>query len=183
MLASEHGGDPVKDWSVSAPVEGPPQLLKSPVADRQVYFSLSHSSEWLACATSHVQIGLDIETLRRQGSVDDLAQIACTKTEQRRLVKLSAAASKEHFRKIWTLKEAYLKRTGEGLDFAVLQRLETCSPSTSSPFNGLVWSGVGLTISLVGAKKARVRWSVAPVTLALLDEPERWSVTLLPPAK
>ncbi len=72
------------------------------------HFSLSHSGGAFALIVSaDTEVGIDVEPVR--AFTDDLAEGALNATE-RPLVR-----SDEDFFRVWTAKEAYMKRAGEGL--------------------------------------------------------------------
>jgi phosphopantetheine--protein transferase-like protein len=84
----------------------------------EMHISLSHGSDWLACALSSVPVGIDIETLPSEEEVptdiDQVAQIF--HPAERRWVAMREGHNKSRaFYLLWTRKEAYLKATGQGL--------------------------------------------------------------------
>lgn len=79
------------------------------------HFNLSHSGEWVVCATHDRQLGVDIE---RQHTVDYLAiaRRFFAAEEYGRLMKAERAADlRSLFFEIWTLKESFIKALGVGL--------------------------------------------------------------------
>lgn len=72
-------------------------------------FNISHSGTKVACAVSDNEIGIDIEINRSHPSttIDRFA----TENEKKYIDK-----AEENFLKIWVLKEAYVKCTGEGIN-------------------------------------------------------------------
>ncbi len=77
-----------------------------------IYFSLSHSGEFVALAISDKEIGIDIEKLRP--AKENLVNRVCSQNE------IDAITFSENphikFTEIWTKKEAYLKALGSGID-------------------------------------------------------------------
>lgn len=74
-------------------------------------FSISHSGEWVAVAvTGRGSLGIDMERHRGDRPLDALAAYAFGPGERR-----EAGASVAAFYRIWTLREAMAKSTGEGL--------------------------------------------------------------------
>ena len=77
-----------------------------------IYFSLSHSSNFVALAISDKDIGIDIEKLRSAKA--ELVNRVCSSNE------IDTIFSNENpdikFTEIWTKKEAYLKALGTGID-------------------------------------------------------------------
>lgn len=79
-----------------------------------VFFSLSHSGETVLCAVSPWELGCDIEEL---GDADiAIAKRFFHENECRRIFSPETAEKRrELFFRYWTLKESFLKATGEGL--------------------------------------------------------------------
>lgn len=78
-----------------------------------VYFNLSHSGEWTVIAISDNEVGVDIQqvkpvTLR-------LARRFFAEDERRQIEEAGDGAT-ELFYRFWTVKEAYLKALGTGLN-------------------------------------------------------------------
>ena len=92
---------------------------------RKRHFNISHSGDWVCCVAADVPVGIDVE---RIGNYDrNLYEICLTPKEQDALT-VCAGVTKlddlspeevEHFIRIWTMKESYLKMTGEGLTRAM----------------------------------------------------------------
>lgn len=79
------------------------------------HFNLSHSGEWVVCATHDRPLGVDIE---RQHTVDymAIARRFFAAEEYGRLMKAERAADlRSLFFEIWTLKESFIKALGFGL--------------------------------------------------------------------
>jgi 4'-phosphopantetheinyl transferase len=75
-------------------------------------FSLSHTRSLVACAVSNVDaVGLDVESLDRSAAGLEIAQSCFAAAE----VALVQQFGQEAFLRLWTLKEAFLKATGDGL--------------------------------------------------------------------
>jgi 4'-phosphopantetheinyl transferase len=108
-LASS-GSHAAADWQFTTDDRGRPGL-----ANGQLVFSLSHTRGLVACAVSTAgQVGLDVEAVRPI----EAAQIAddfFSAEEQRQLELLGAPAAALRFFDCWTLKEAYAKAIGAGL--------------------------------------------------------------------
>lgn len=84
------------------------------VENENVYFSVSHSGNMVLCGVSDFPIGVDIQEVTDYNR--HVAKRFFKQNEQRAI---SAAENpedkKDMFFRIWTLKEAYAKMTGEGL--------------------------------------------------------------------
>lgn len=81
---------------------------------KDVFFSYSHSGEYAICAVSDKEIGCDIEMVK---DVDfNIAKRFFTKSEYENIAKLEdIEAKKDLFFRYWTIKESYIKATGQGL--------------------------------------------------------------------
>ena len=76
-------------------------------------FSLSHSGETVLCALSDRELGCDAEVLGRPRR--ELAARFFHERERRWLSSLPPEEEQEGFFRLWTLKESYVKATGQGL--------------------------------------------------------------------
>ena len=86
-----------------------------------VYFNLSHSEEWVACAISQQSVGCDVEKI---GPVNErIAKRFFSENEVRYLDALEGEKKQEEFFRLWTMKESYMKMTGEGMTLG-LDRVE-----------------------------------------------------------
>lgn len=86
--------------------------------------SLSHSGDLVVCAVGERPLGVDAELIRPARMA---AARRCFSPGEQAL--LAAAAPEERdrcFWRIWTGKEALVKRSGQGL--AALRRADTCAP-------------------------------------------------------
>jgi len=80
----------------------------------ELRFNLSHSGERALVALSRVEVGADVERLKKRRT-DDIARRFFAPGEQRRLFELPPEERERAFFRLWTCKEAFLKVTGEGL--------------------------------------------------------------------
>lgn len=88
------------------------QRGKPEFADTPWYFSVSHTPRHVFCALAASPVGLDAEEADRQIR-PELAEKILSPAEKERY---AAAADKNAFLlRLWVLKEAEAKRTGEGL--------------------------------------------------------------------
>lgn len=88
---------------------GKPYLTGHP----HLHFNLSHSGSWVVCAIDEAPIGIDVEEIR---PVDpDVAGRFFTASEQRLTLHGGEAARLDQFFTLWTLKESYVKMTGQGV--------------------------------------------------------------------
>lgn len=74
-----------------------------------LHFNLSHSGEYAACVLADHEVGVDIQKVQGAAAVRRIAP---------RILHAGEAAYREEERmlyRIWTIKEAYVKATGEGI--------------------------------------------------------------------
>lgn len=76
-------------------------------------FNLSHSGRMVACAVGEKPVGCDVEQLRE--APKKLASRFFSEKEKEYLGAFSAKDYDEEFYRLWTMKESYVKFTGEGL--------------------------------------------------------------------
>ena len=90
------------------------QLGKPMLVSGEAYFNISHSFERVVCAVGNVPVGVDIEKIRpfSRGVVSRFFSEgeACYINEAE-----SEETSQRRFYELWTLKESYVKMTGEGV--------------------------------------------------------------------
>ena len=76
-------------------------------------FSLSHSGNLVVCAVSNKPVGCDVERLRE--APRGVAKRCFSEGEQAYLSQFSEVEYDREFFKLWTMKESYVKMTGEGM--------------------------------------------------------------------
>lgn len=76
-------------------------------------FSLSHSGNMVVCAVSEEPVGCDVEEIRK--APKGVAERYFSEGEQAYLSQLSGDEYDREFFRLWTMKESYVKMTGEGL--------------------------------------------------------------------
>lgn len=87
------------------------------------HVSISHSAGFVACAAAGVAVGVDVESLARPRNQLALAEAVHGPAQREQLAVLPAEARALAFLQWWTLKEAWLKARGLGLDFALMRSL------------------------------------------------------------
>lgn len=125
-------------WALEAPAGQPPRLSASTGAG--LHLSLSHSHGWIACALAPEPVGIDMELITRRpaSAIADLAQLACTPDQREALAQIADLAQcQQRFVQLWSLKEAWFKQRGTGVDFAMLPRL-VCQPAPAAAVQGAV---------------------------------------------
>lgn len=88
---------------------------KPEIVDFPLYFSLSHSGDYVLCAISDREVGADIQKLQ---TVDfsKLASRFFAEAEYKALEECDSEAERQKlFFRLWTNKEAYGKMTGQGI--------------------------------------------------------------------
>lgn len=88
---------------------GKPLLLNSSLID----FNISHSGNWVVCAVSDGQVGIDVEVVRNTDF--EIARRFFSPDEYTALLNRPADERQTYFYKIWTIKESYIKAEGKGL--------------------------------------------------------------------
>ena len=84
-------------------------------------FNISHSKNFVICSVSENPVGCDIEKIRSIKSVFEKRFF--TPNEVSYLDKFSGDEKLKQFCRLWTMKESYMKFTGEGMKLA-LNRFE-----------------------------------------------------------
>jgi phosphopantetheinyl transferase len=101
------------DWQFSLAAAGKPQIASSTV---RLDFNVSHSGDWVVCAvTAGGAVGVDIEQERPNLDLLRLGRRVLADSEYQRLLSLPAREQPGLFHDYWTLKESWIKYTGQGL--------------------------------------------------------------------
>lgn len=82
----------------------------------KVYFSLSHSGNYVAVAIGDSPIGIDIEEIKGHTSLIEEKYFS---DEEKLLMNTDPDGAEAGFFRIWTLKEAFLKAVGAGLKYGI----------------------------------------------------------------
>lgn len=115
MLWKEWGIEP--DARITCGKFGKPYLPDHPNA----YFNISHSGRFVVCAVCNTPIGVDVQEIIPYQP--DVAMKVCSNTE---LAQIEAAENRSaEFTKIWTRKEAAVKRSGLGIGGDLLSRISS----------------------------------------------------------
>ncbi|WP_304516729.1 4'-phosphopantetheinyl transferase family protein [Cecembia rubra] len=114
-------------------------FLKNGIYDKKLHFNLAHAGNLVLFAfTSDQEIGIDVEFIREDFSIDTIVNNYFCSQEIQEIQKLDPSAAFTLFFKFWARKEAILKAMGKGLSFP----LEKCNVSL---VRGLDFSRVILT--------------------------------------
>jgi len=87
--------------------KGKPVLKNYPL----IHFNLSHTNSAAACVVSDQEVGIDIQNIR--SVTNGTARRVLTEAEYMEFK--SASNPDEYFCYIWTIKEGYMKKTGQGI--------------------------------------------------------------------
>lgn len=99
--------------------KGKPELLSADNA-AGLHFNIAHSGRVLLFGfTRNRKIGIDVEEIRKDVEIDEIAQRFFSPSERGYLASLPLALRYDEFFRCWTRKEALLKATGEGLSVAL----------------------------------------------------------------
>lgn len=94
-----------------------------------VYFSISHSGNWVVCCVNRVPVGIDVEQIKLI-DVKDISERFFSKDEENSFMRKSANERYTYFYDLWTLKESYVKVIGKGfsipLDSFTIKINENC---------------------------------------------------------
>ena len=97
-------------------------VLSSGLLHSALCFNLSHSDEMLLLAvTHHRAVGIDIEHIRSDVDVENLANQFFSPAERAELEALPSNKKLASFFSGWTRKEAFLKARGEGITYPLDQ--------------------------------------------------------------
>jgi 4'-phosphopantetheinyl transferase len=151
LLAAVLGG-PADAVRLAASARGKPGLAAPDGSG--VRFSLAHSGRLMLCAlTRDDEVGVDVEQVRDDVEVAEIARRFFAAEEVLGLLALPAAARREAFFACWTRKEAMLKATGDGLARALDSFVVSVDP------------GRPAVLSVPGALGRPEEWSLLPVPL------------------
>ncbi|MBQ7386362.1 MAG: 4'-phosphopantetheinyl transferase superfamily protein [Ruminococcus sp.] len=127
LISEEYGVDESDILITNLPSGKPVAEVKG----NEVFVSLTHSGNFVACALSNTPVGIDLE-VKRDFNPRVLKALCDAEREFVAKSKDEAIA----FLKIWTAKEAYLKMTGEGL--AGFSKAEVLPLVKNGKWDGLI---------------------------------------------
>lgn len=118
-----------KEWSFGKRRFGKPYIL-NPSSD--VYFNVSHAGSYIVVGVSRLgEIGVDIEVPNKKVSPVEFAEHYFDEEEQNQVNRAAESCRGAQFLALWTLKEACLKASGEGL-FSSLRTYRFSAPVDKS---------------------------------------------------
>ena len=117
-------GDDLSEIKIAENEHGKPYLPDYP----KIHFSLSHSGDRVMCAVSQTKVGCDVEEAGcTEADIRRIGYVARCLTESERK---QALADPSSFYRIWTLKESFVKLTGQGLLIPLSSFEITLDPTT-----------------------------------------------------
>ena len=114
---------------------GKPSIVGHP----EIHFNLSHCREAALCAISDRPVGVDVESVRSFNA----SLVEYTMNEQEVQQIRQAADPAREFTRLWTMKEALMKLTGEGISNHmkdVLNRSDVTFQTVVSPDRSYVYT-------------------------------------------
>ncbi|HHX62439.1 MAG TPA: 4'-phosphopantetheinyl transferase superfamily protein [Epulopiscium sp.] len=115
VLKKHYGVEGVLDFQVG--YNGKPYLNDY----KDIFFNISHCTNFVACIVGDQEVGIDIQD---PFPFDlDIANLICSPEELETLVANSQVEKKRQLNRIWVLKEAYIKFTGQGM-LAALKKID-----------------------------------------------------------
>jgi 4'-phosphopantetheinyl transferase len=111
LLLAHVTGRPAEGFRFAVTEHGKPYL-----AETQLHVSLSHCRGMVAVAvTTAGEVGVDVEALDRRADPAIAERFFAPEEVQALRAVPDEAARAEHFMRLWTLKEAFIKALGKGL--------------------------------------------------------------------
>jgi 4'-phosphopantetheinyl transferase len=113
MLSAFTGRNP-SAWRFVVNSYGRPELDPQ-VCELPLRFNLSHTEGLAACAIALRDVGVDVEARDRPNPDDLLVYGVFSAAERAQLLTKADRDRRDHFYRLWTLKEAFAKALGRGL--------------------------------------------------------------------
>lgn len=102
---------------------------KPEVAELNSHFNISHSNGYTVLAIDEKPVGVDVQSDDGR-NISHIIEKYANKSEKAELAKMNEIEQREHFFKIWSLKESYAKWLGTGL-FKDLMKLDMAEVKTN----------------------------------------------------
>lgn len=157
---------PARRVTLDAFADGRPALYLN-AAPVPLSLSIAHSGDWLALALGEVAVGVDVELPKRGRDLAALTRMAFSAAQARELRALEGAEREAGFYARWALKEAWVKRSGEGLRPRQARMIqpeacaEGCAEARSWAFHGGALAlalGVPAKLEIHGVRLKPSRW-------------------------
>jgi len=175
-LAARAGGN-WRDYALSAPDDGAPQVLAAPVPDHG-FFSLSHSGDWLACAVSPLPVGVDVECSDRTRDFQALNEWMHEPADLQ-AAPGNPSEQQAWFYAQWTLKEAWLKHaTSLAPSPAPRPSMRSARFTACKEGEGaaMVGQGAAFTVAVYPATPATLQWGSGALGQALWASWNLWNL-------
>jgi 4'-phosphopantetheinyl transferase len=129
---SQHFPEPPGGWRFVQNTNGKPALAPSQ-GTPDIRFNLSHSTGIVVIAFSLGRdVGIDVEFVDQDVDPMHIARSQFSVAEAQMLESLPETRRRQTFFALWTLKEAYIKATGDGLSLPLSQFAFSLDPPTVS---------------------------------------------------
>lgn len=164
-LAAQVGGN-WRDYALSAPDDGAPQVRAAPVPDHG-FFSLSHSGDWLACAVSPLPVGVDVECSDRTRDFQALNEWMHEPADLQ-AAPSDPSAQQAWFYAQWTLKEAWLKQVTSAAPAASRPSMRSARFTACTKNDGIAMVGrsQAFTVTVYPATPATLQWETGALAQA-----------------
>jgi 4'-phosphopantetheinyl transferase len=106
------------EWTFVTSAHGKPELSQPLRDESHLVFNLTHTAGLVACAVakdSELDLGIDAEMVTRRADPIRLAERYFSPAEIADLERTTGAERDVRFTELWTLKESFIKATGDGL--------------------------------------------------------------------
>ena len=114
---SEHGTVSPEEWGFTTDRLGKPSIAADQSGSPPLAFNLAHTRGYVACAVARdASVGIDVERLAPVSWQSAIAARHFSTEENQILARSAPGEADTRFIEIWTLKEAYLKALGAGLN-------------------------------------------------------------------
>ena len=121
VLSAYHPAVEPRAWQFVTGAFGRPEIAAPPI-EPTMRFNLSHTDGLIVCLVAgDREVGVDVEDTRRSGYTAEIADRYFSPAEVRELQSWPAERQAERFFDYWTLKEAYIKARGLGLQRSLAQ--------------------------------------------------------------
>ncbi|WP_162160552.1 4'-phosphopantetheinyl transferase family protein [Paenibacillus gorillae] len=94
-------------------------MLERERDEREIYFNLSHSGQWVVCAVDYTPVGIDVEEMKPISF--EIAKRFFSKDEYEALLREPEISRQQYFYALWTMKESFIKADGRGLSLPLDQ--------------------------------------------------------------
>ena len=134
-LAASLSGGSAEHWRLVVGAEGRRRLEHAQFAP--LFASISHARSLLAVAVGPQPLGVDLETSGRSRDWLAVARSVFSPAEVQALEALPETGRESSFLTTWTLKEAWAKRSGRGLQRQAARR---CTARACDPADAEAWT-------------------------------------------